>query len=546
MTTDRAVPTEPRTRLGVRGKVLLVGAVGVVAALIVGAVGAQFAGRSQSDARQIARLEKLSTAVRTINFYNADVTGWQVAYAWDTRRMSVEKALDPTSLNRAGFLADADKLDKVLAETPTASMTATERKLYAQLTAQWKRFFEVDDQIVATYRQNTPGSLDAGDAMIVGAEYDVYDKIIDLSGKLEASVQKRLTTTSQASISAAGHARGLILAVLVLAGLAVAGAALLVASRILRDVVSVRRALDALAAGDLTVTTEAASRDEIGHMARAYETARSSMAEIVGTVAASAEAVAAASEELTASAQQIAGGAEATSAQAGVVAGAADRVSRNVTTVAAGAEQMDASIREIALSTNEAARVAADAVGVAASTNASVAKLGVSSVEIGNVVKVITSIAEQTNLLALNATIEAARAGEAGKGFAVVANEVKELAQETARATEDIAQRVETIQSDTTSAVSAIEEISTIISSINDYQLTIASAVEEQTATTREMSRNVAEASGTSGEIAESIAGVADAAGETSQSVVQTRSAIDELARMSSALREQVERFVVS
>ena len=178
--------------------------------------------------------------------------------------------------------------------------------------------------------------------------------------------------------------------------------------------------------------------------------------------------------------------------QAGVVSGAADEVSRNVQTVAAGAEEMGASIREIAHSANEAARVAV-AGGRPWSTRPTrpSPSSAPSSQEIGNVVKVITSIAEQTNLLALNATIEAARAGEAGKGFAVVANEVKELAQETARATEDIARRVEAIQADTTGAVEAIGEISTIITSINDYQLTIASAVEEQTATTNEMSRNV-------------------------------------------------------
>ncbi len=148
-------------------------------------------------------------------------------------------------------------------------------------------------------------------------------------------------------------------------------------------------------------------------------------------------------------------------------------------------------------------------------TNATVSSLGESSAEIGNVVKVITSIAEQTNLLALNATIEAARAGEAGKGFAVVANEVKELAQETARATEDIARRVEAIQSDTTGAVDAINRISAIIERINDFQTTISSAVEEQTATTAEMSRNVTEASTGAVQIAKNIAGVAQAARDT-------------------------------
>jgi methyl-accepting chemotaxis protein len=159
------------------------------------------------------------------------------------------------------------------------------------------------------------------------------------------------------------------------------------------------------------------------------------------------------------------------------------------------------------------------------------------------VVKAITSIAEQTNLLALNATIEAARAGEAGKGFAVVANEVKELAQETARATEDIARRVEAIQGDTSGAIGAIGRISEIIGSINDYQLTIASAVEEQTATTNEMSRSVQEAAGGSGEIATNITGVSAAASSTTQALGQTRMAVDELSRMASDLRTSVSRF---
>jgi len=172
-----------------------------------------------------------------------------------------------------------------------------------------------------------------------------------------------------------------------------------------------------------------------------------------------------------------------------------------------------------------------------------VAKLGESSAEIGNVVKVITSIAEQTNLLALNATIEAARAGEAGKGFAVVANEVKELAQETAKATEDIAKRVLAIQGDTTAAVAAIEEISTIVAQISDRQTTIASAVEEQTATTSEMSRSVQEAANGTGEIALNITGVSTAAESTTQALTQTRAAVDELSRMASDLRSTVGRF---
>ncbi len=221
----------------------------------------------------------------------------------------------------------------------------------------------------------------------------------------------------------------------------------------------------------------------------------------------------------------------------------AEEVSRSVQTVAAGADQMGASIREIASNAAEASEVAARAVTAAENTTATVAKLGESSAEIGNVVKVITSIAEQTNLLALNATIEAARAGEAGKGFAVVANEVKELAQETAKATEDIARRVQSIQGDTTAAVAAIEEISAIVAQISDRQTTIASAVEEQTATTNEMSRSVQEAANGTGEIALNITGVSTAAGSTTQALTQTRTAVDELSRMAADLRSAVATF---
>jgi len=206
---------------------------------------------------------------------------------------------------------------------------------------------------------------------------------------------------------------------------------------------------------------------------------------------------------------------------------------------------MESAIREIAHNATEAARVAGQAVSVAENTTKTVGKLGDSSQEIATVIKLINGIAEQTNLLALNATIEAARAGEAGKGFAVVASEVKELAQETARATEDIAKRVETIQTDTAGAVTAISQISSVIGEINDFQATIAAAVEEQTATTNEMNRNVAEAaSGTQG-IAAAITGLAAGTQETNRQVEEAQRAAAELDRMSGELQEAIGRFSV-
>ena len=265
--------------------------------------------------------------------------------------------------------------------------------------------------------------------------------------------------------------------------------------------------------------------------------------QLLAAVSQSATSLAAAAEELTATSKSMSANAEETSAQASVVSAASEQVSRNVVTVATGTDEMSASIREIAANAAEASKVASHAVSVAESTNGTVAKLGVSSAEIGKVVKVITSIAQQTNLLALNATIEAARAGEAGKGFAVVANEVKELAKETAKATEDISQKIDAIQTDTRSAVAAIREISNIIDRISGIQTTIASAVEEQTATTNEMGRNVSEAAKGSAEIAQNITGVAEAAVATSQGAEDSALAAAELTRMAADLQVLVSKF---
>jgi methyl-accepting chemotaxis protein/PAS domain-containing protein len=257
----------------------------------------------------------------------------------------------------------------------------------------------------------------------------------------------------------------------------------------------------------------------------------------------SVETVATSSEELTAVSQQMAGNAEETATQSNVVSAASEQVSTNVNTVASAAEEMQASIKEIAKSANEAARVAKNAVTVAENTNATVTKLGESSQEIGDVIKVITSIAQQTNLLALNATIEAARAGEAGKGFAVVANEVKELAKQTAKATEEIGKKIDAIQTDTRGAVSAIGEISAVINKIDDISNTIASAVEEQTVTTNEIGRNVNEAATGIGEIAKNVSSVAIAAKDTTQGASDTQRAAEGLSRMSSELQEVIGKY---
>lgn len=299
------------------------------------------------------------------------------------------------------------------------------------------------------------------------------------------------------------------------------------------------------AQGDLTQQMPVRGEDAIGQIGEGMDAflknLRTSFIEMTRGV----DSVAQAAQGLNSISQQMSGNAEETATQAMVVSAASDEVSKNVSVVAASSEEMLASIREISKSANEAARVARSAVSVAESTNQTVAKLGDSSIEIGKVIKVITSIAQQTNLLALNATIEAARAGEAGRGFAVVANEVKELAKETAKATEEIGQKIDAIQNDSRAAVTAIGEISSIINQINDVSNTIASAVEEQTATTNEIGRNVTEAARGTTEIARNITGVATAAQNTSQGAVETQTSAVSLNDMATSLSTLMAQFKV-
>ena len=303
--------------------------------------------------------------------------------------------------------------------------------------------------------------------------------------------------------------------------------------------------VQAASKGDLTQEITVNGSDAIGQMGAGLKEFISTLSYDLGEIGKNAESVSAAAEELTATSTTMSANAEETSAQAGVVASASVEVGNNVQTVATGAEEMSASISEIANNSTQAAQISNEAVEVAKRTNETISTLGESSKEIGEVVKVITSIAEQTNLLALNATIEAARAGEAGKGFAVVANEVKELANQTAKATEEIGNKVQTIQSNTGNAVEAIGAIGEIINKINDISSTIASAVEEQSATTSEMSRNVQEASKGVGEISQNITGVSTAAEETTQGSSQTKDAANELSKLASDLQGLVSKFKI-
>ncbi len=375
---------------------------------------------------------------------------------------------------------------------------------------------------------------------------EIADRNSVVDDKLDA-LHERVTDAVQAERGAMvdTQSRALTAALAVgLLGLALLAAlSVPLARSILRPVRELGSVIDALARGDLTRRSNVRGRDELGRMAAALDDAVDSMRNSLRTIGGNAASLAGSAAELTGVAERTGAASDDTNSRITVAAGEAEQISRNVHSVAAGSEQMGLSIREISHNTSEAARIAAVAVAESSRATETVRQLGQSSAEIGNVIKLITSIAEQTNLLALNATIEAARAGDAGKGFAVVASEVKDLAQETARATDDIGARVAAIQHDTGGAVEVISRISEVIAQINDYQTTIASAVEEQTATTGEMSRSIGEVASGSSRIAGNIADLSTAGSQSLAAADQTRQAGAEVARRAQELSTLVAAF---
>jgi methyl-accepting chemotaxis protein len=300
--------------------------------------------------------------------------------------------------------------------------------------------------------------------------------------------------------------------------------------------------------GDVTKRLEIAgafSNDELGQVSRFFNLFMDKLQELLRSVVAHTHKLATASQQLLDASQQITTNSAQTADQANSVSQVTQQVTQNLQSLSTGTGEMTTTIRSIAGNANEAAKVASTAVEAAQAANATVAKLGQSGTEIGVVIKVITSIARQTNLLALNATIEAARAGEAGKGFAVVAKEVKELAKQTAQATDDISHKIAAIQVDAKGAVQAIGTVSGVINQINYISATIAAAVEEQNATTNEMTRNASEAAGGAGDISSNMSGVAQAAGGTSARAQDSLKAAQELAAIASQLSGLMAQFKI-
>jgi len=516
---------------------------GLILCAIAG-IGLSSVSAERASTGKVSAAATRASSALDLKFQAADFNGWQTMYGFDVVR-GVPHATSDTVGSRRDFLASAAQFRSRLTAAAKLAFPAKQRSEIAALEGAFNQFMTLDATVIGDYRTGTPAAVAKANDLVAGQEVTLFQQIANHVDRLVALAQAERKVVSDDAVTTASRARTLILLF--------AGIALLVAAALAAAVTrSITRPLGLLQArladiadgdGDLTQRLDETRKDEVGRVGRAFNHFVEKIAATVRSIAETAVGLSGSAEELSSISTQLAGTAEETATQATVVSAAAEEVTATEQNVSAAVEQMGSTVAEIARTASDAANVATEALAMTEATNAAMAALADSSNHIGEVVKVITAIAKQTDLLALNATIEAARAGESGKGFAVVAGEVKELAKQSSDATDEIAQKVAAIQRDVSVAVEDIHKINAIVVRIADGQSTIAAAVEEQTATTNDISANLSAAVEGSSQISANISGVAQAAEGTTQGAQQMQEAAVELSRMASDLTNLVGQF---
>jgi methyl-accepting chemotaxis protein len=520
--------------VGVRSSILVVVVAAVTVAALVGIIG-------------LVQLTAVARATEAM-YQRALVPAADVAdlreAVWRFRYASLSAATAGTPEAAAKYReqtqAEGATIDKVAADYRTRQLSAEQRTAIDAFDSSWKQYLEARTRADELRAAGKMAEFEAWRAeKVTPTANQALERLDALTAVSRQTAQRSLVAAERGR----DQARAAILVVVAAGVVVVLAIGLLIAQAILRPLRRVRDVLAAVAQGDLTQEVTAEGTNELGQMAAGLREAIDRTRAAVRTLASSSGLLGARADQLESASWGLVDGAGRTAGEISKISGSSNEVSFSVQAVATSAEEMEASIREIAVSTSRAATVAAEAVDASGMAEQIMIRLGSSSAEIGDVIKVITAIAEQTNLLALNATIEAARAGESGKGFAVVAGEVKDLAQETAKATEEIGQRVRAIQADTQGAVESISLITSVIGRIDEFQTTIASAVEEQSVVTANMTRDLSIAADGAGQISSGIDSVAQAAGNTSNGAQAAKTAAAELTAISAELRKCVETF---
>ncbi|WP_430783255.1 methyl-accepting chemotaxis protein [Actinoplanes sp. G11-F43] len=520
--------------MSIRAALLASAGIALLVALVVGTVGI---------------LRTQSTADATKDLYDRSLIPLAVVkdmqqQIWHGRWASLSQLTNDDAAKAKAYGEESakhyDLVTTRLAEYTALPLSADQRASISTFQASWGEYLELRKQSTALKNAGRLVEWQQFRSEKLGpAVAEAVEQLEALAASSAADAAAKAADAQQA----AGRARLTIGGVL-LAGVLLAGGFALMMARVLNQrITALREVVSAMAAGDLTERLEDNAANEIGEMSRSVHQAVGQIRHTMRTVSDISTGLASRSGELSGASQDLSRSTDEASQQVGTIDTAANEVNAGVQAVASGAEEMGAAIREIAQSAAEAALVAAQAVEVAGEAKQTMVQLDASSAQIDSVVKTITAIAEQTNLLALNATIEAARAGETGKGFAVVAGEVKDLAQETAKATEEISTRMAQIQTDTRLAVESISGIGEIIGRINDFQNTIASAVEEQSATTQNMTGDLNRAAGGSAEISGGLARVVEVTGATRDAAMATSVSADDLRDNSQRLRDLVSRY---